>query len=41
MGWKILTKLRCCPRHATAIVAPILVVHLVETGRDLDLARTR
>lgn len=32
-GWKILTKLRCCPRQATTIVAAILVLHQVETGR--------
>jgi hypothetical protein len=32
-GWKILTKLRCCPRRATAIVAAILVLHQVETDR--------
>jgi hypothetical protein len=32
-GWKILTKLRCCPRRATAIVAAILVLHHVETSR--------
>jgi len=28
--WKILTKLRCCPRHPTAIVQAILVLHHVE-----------
>jgi hypothetical protein len=32
-GWKILTKLRCCPRRATAIVPAILVLHQMETGR--------
>jgi hypothetical protein len=26
-GWKILAKLRCCPRRATAIVQAILVLH--------------
>ncbi|MFD6771011.1 IS5/IS1182 family transposase, partial [Micromonospora chalcea] len=31
--WKILTKLRCCPRRATAIVQAILVPHRVETSR--------
>lgn len=31
-GWKILTKLRCCPRQATTIIAAILVLHQVETG---------
>ncbi|MBB5956942.1 hypothetical protein FHS29_003535 [Saccharothrix tamanrassetensis] len=31
-GWKILTKLRCCPRRATAITAAILVLHHIETG---------
>jgi hypothetical protein len=29
--WKILTKLRCCPRRATAIVQAILVLHHAET----------
>ena len=29
-GWKILVKLRCCPRRATAIVQAILVLHHVE-----------
>jgi hypothetical protein len=29
--WKILTKLRCCPRRATAIVAAILVLQQIET----------
>jgi hypothetical protein len=29
-AWKILTKLRCCPRRATAIVQAILVLHHVE-----------
>jgi hypothetical protein len=28
--WKILTKLRCCPRRATAIVQAIVVLHHVE-----------
>ncbi|WP_344612584.1 transposase family protein [Dactylosporangium salmoneum] len=32
-GWKVLTKLRCCPRRATAIVQAILVLHHVETSR--------
>ncbi|WP_343898567.1 transposase family protein, partial [Micromonospora gifhornensis] len=31
--WKILTKLRCCPRRATPIVQAILVLHHVETDR--------
>jgi hypothetical protein len=31
--WKILTKLRCCPRRATTIVQAILVLHCVETSR--------
>jgi hypothetical protein len=31
--WKILAKLRCCPRRATAIVQAILVLHHVETSR--------
>jgi hypothetical protein len=30
-GWKVLTKLRCCPRRATTIVQAILVLHAVET----------
>jgi hypothetical protein len=28
--WKVLTKLRCCPRRGTAIVQAILVLHHVE-----------
>jgi hypothetical protein len=31
-GWKILTKLRCCPRRASTIVAAVLVLHHIETG---------
>ena len=31
--WKILTKLRCCPRRATTIVQAILVLHHVEANR--------
>jgi hypothetical protein len=31
--WKILVKLRCCPRRATAIVHAILVLHHVEADR--------
>jgi hypothetical protein len=31
--WKVLTKLRCCPRRATAIVKAILVLHHVEVNR--------
>jgi hypothetical protein len=31
--WKILTKLRSCPRRATAVVQAILVLHHVETNR--------
>jgi len=30
--WRILTKLRCCPRRATAIVQAILVLHTTEAG---------
>lgn len=30
--WKILTKLRCCPRRATTIVQAILVLHGIEAG---------
>lgn len=32
--WKILTKLRCCPRRATAIVAAVLTLHYIETDRQ-------
>ncbi|GAA0743377.1 transposase [Dactylosporangium roseum] len=32
-SWKILTKLRCCPRRATAIVQAITVLHHIETDR--------
>ncbi|MET8153539.1 transposase family protein [Actinoplanes sp. NPDC049668] len=31
--WKILVKLRCCPRRATAIVQAISVLHHVEANR--------
>ncbi|MFE3547408.1 transposase family protein [Streptomyces kronopolitis] len=31
--WRILVKLRCCPRRATAIVQAILVLHHVESPR--------
>ncbi|MFI9548001.1 transposase family protein [Streptomyces sp. NPDC052016] len=31
--WKILAKLRCCPRRTTAIVQAVLVLHHVETSR--------
>jgi len=31
--WKILTKLRCCPRRATAIVQAILVLQTAEDAR--------
>ncbi|MBB5115178.1 hypothetical protein FHU28_005017 [Micromonospora echinospora] len=31
--WRILVKLRWCPRRATAIVQAILVLHHVETDR--------
>ena len=34
--WKILTKLRCCPRRTTAIVQAILVLHHVEANRHPD-----
>ena len=30
--WKILAKLRCCPRRATAIVRAILVLHHVKNA---------
>lgn len=32
-AWKILNKLRCCPRRATPIVQAILVLHHVEANR--------
>jgi len=32
-GWKVLAKLRCCPRRATAVVAAVLVLHHVEAGQ--------
>ncbi len=31
--WKVLVKMRCCPRRASALVAAILVLHLIEAGR--------
>lgn len=31
--WKVLAKLRCCPRRATTIVQAILVLHHVEANR--------
>jgi hypothetical protein len=31
--WKILVRLRCCPRRSTAIVQAILVLHHVEANR--------
>jgi hypothetical protein len=31
-AWKILVKLRCCARRATAIVQALLVLHHVETN---------
>ena len=30
--WKVLVRLRCCPRRATAIVQAILVLHHVEAN---------
>lgn len=33
-NWKVLAKLRCCPRRATAIIAAILVLHHIETRRQ-------
>ncbi|MFT7836807.1 transposase family protein [Saccharothrix sp. BKS2] len=32
--WKVLAKLRCCPRRATAIIAAILVLHHIQTRRQ-------
>jgi hypothetical protein len=31
--WKILAKLRCCPRRATAIVQAVLLLHHIEANR--------
>ncbi len=31
--WKILVKLRCCPRRAPAIVQAILVLHHIQADR--------
>jgi hypothetical protein len=31
--WKILGKLRCCPRRATAIVQAIVALHHVQANR--------
>jgi hypothetical protein len=31
--WKVLIKLRCCPRRATAIVQAVLVLHETEANR--------
>ncbi len=33
-GWKVLTKLRCRPRRATAVIAAIPVLHHIETRRQ-------
>ncbi len=32
--WKLLTRLRCCPRRATSLLAAILVLQLVEEQRN-------
>ncbi|MBO3748973.1 IS5/IS1182 family transposase, partial [Streptosporangiaceae bacterium NEAU-GS5] len=32
-AWKILAKVRCCPRRITAIVHAILVLQAVQDGR--------
>jgi hypothetical protein len=32
-GWKVLVKLRCCPRRATTFVQAVLVLHHVEANR--------
>ena len=34
--WKILTKLRCCPQRATAIIAAIRVLQTTEEQRERD-----
>jgi hypothetical protein len=31
-GWRLLTKLRCCPQRAAALVAAILTLHLQATS---------
>ncbi|MEV4284047.1 transposase family protein [Nonomuraea bangladeshensis] len=31
--WKVLSRLRCCPRRATTLVQAILVLQLIEEGR--------
>jgi hypothetical protein len=32
-GWKVLVKLRCCPRRASTVLQAILVLNHVETSR--------
>jgi hypothetical protein len=32
-AWRVLTKLRCCPRRATAIVQATLVLQLIDADR--------
>jgi hypothetical protein len=36
--WKILAKLHCCPRRATAIVQAILVLQFASTSRRTNFA---
>lgn len=38
-SWKVLTKLRCCPHRATALVQAILVLQFVEEGRLLRMKK--
>lgn len=33
-GWKVLTKLHCCPQRATAILAALFVLQLTEEDRE-------
>ncbi|MGC9666564.1 IS5/IS1182 family transposase, partial [Planosporangium sp. 12N6] len=32
--WKVLTKLHCCPRRATPILAAITLLQLIEEQRE-------
>jgi hypothetical protein len=34
--WKLLAKLHCCPQRATALLAAILVLQLIEEQRTSD-----
>ncbi|RGA06045.1 IS5/IS1182 family transposase [Microbispora triticiradicis] len=39
--WKVLAKLRCCPRRATTIVQAVLVLHAVEADPYSGLKRAQ